>query len=190
MSLWLLPERLLIGKNPKRVGLGTIHAWGLRQLSSRLGDGGAVSSASRQFRSRTVHHGLRLRLREAPRPGTPMPAGLSIAAGGRSALSRGAYQRAPVRTSFQTFPICPTGMPREVVQLAAVSREFLKIWKPKRRVVDCDSDVPIVVEIDKQVERYRELLRSLTEQVEVERINQLIARLYADRVRLHRNPEQ
>ena len=46
------------------------------------------------------------------------------------------------------------------------------------------------VEIDKQVERYRELLRSLTEQVEVERINQLIARLYADRVRLHRNPEQ
>jgi hypothetical protein len=48
----------------------------------------------------------------------------------------------------------------------------------KRRVVDCDSDVPIV--IDKQVERYRELLRSLTEQVEVERINQLIARLYAE----------
>ena len=46
------------------------------------------------------------------------------------------------------------------------------------------------VEIDKQVERYRELLRSLTEQVEVERINQLIARLYADRVRLHRSPEQ
>jgi hypothetical protein len=47
------------------------------------------------------------------------------------------------------------------------------------------------IEIDKQVERYRELLRSLTEQVEVERINQLIvARLYADRVRLHRNREQ
>ena len=61
----------------------------------------------------------------------------------------------------------------------------------------CSSPLAIVtvmcrscVEIDKQVERYRELLRSLTEQVEVERINQLIARLYADRVRLHRNPEQ
>ena len=68
--------------------------------------------------------------------------------------------------------------------------KFLKIWKPRCRVsivtVMCQS----CVEIDKQVERYRELLRSLTEQVEVERINQLIARLYADRVRLHRNPEQ
>ena len=68
--------------------------------------------------------------------------------------------------------------------------KFLKIWKPRWRVVDCDSMCQSCVEIDKQVERYRELLRSLTEQVEVERINQLIARLYADRVRLHRNPEQ
>ena len=50
-------------KNPKRGGLGTIHAWGLRQLSSRLGDGGAVSYDSRQFGSLPVHNGFRLRLR-------------------------------------------------------------------------------------------------------------------------------
>lgn len=46
------------------------------------------------------------------------------------------------------------------------------------------------IDIDKQIERYRELLRSTTEQGEVERISQLIVRLYADRVRLHKNPEQ
>jgi hypothetical protein len=46
------------------------------------------------------------------------------------------------------------------------------------------------IDIDKQIERYRELLRSITELVEIERINQLIAKLYGDRVRLHRNPEQ
>jgi hypothetical protein len=44
------------------------------------------------------------------------------------------------------------------------------------------------VEIDKQVERYRQLLRSTTDAAEVERINQLIVQLYADRVRLHQNP--
>ena len=108
----------------------------------------------------------------------------------RAACSLG---RCAVRTSFQTFPICPTGMSRAVVSRysSPLSRaKFLKIWKPRCRVVDCDSMCQSCVEIDKQVERYRELLRSLTEQVEVERINQLIARLYADRVRLHRNPEQ
>jgi hypothetical protein len=46
------------------------------------------------------------------------------------------------------------------------------------------------VEIDKQVERHRELLRSTTDPAEIERINQLIARLYSDRVRLHQNSEQ
>ena len=46
------------------------------------------------------------------------------------------------------------------------------------------------VEIDKQVERYRQLLRSKTDAAEVERINQLIVQLYADRVRLHQNPER
>jgi hypothetical protein len=46
------------------------------------------------------------------------------------------------------------------------------------------------IDIDKQIERYRELLRSITELVEIERINQLIVKLYGDRVRLHRNPEQ
>jgi hypothetical protein len=45
------------------------------------------------------------------------------------------------------------------------------------------------VEIDKRVERHRELLRSTTDPAEIERINQLIANLYADRVRLHQSPE-
>jgi hypothetical protein len=46
------------------------------------------------------------------------------------------------------------------------------------------------VQIDKKVEQYRELLRSTTEQAEIERINRLIAGLYADRVRLHQNPQK
>jgi hypothetical protein len=45
------------------------------------------------------------------------------------------------------------------------------------------------VEIDKRVERHRQLLRSTTDPVEVERINRLIAKLYAERVGLHQNPE-
>lgn len=44
------------------------------------------------------------------------------------------------------------------------------------------------VEIDKQIECQRELLRSTTDLTEVERINRAIGRLYADRIRLHRNP--
>jgi hypothetical protein len=46
------------------------------------------------------------------------------------------------------------------------------------------------LEIDKRVERYRQLQRSTADPVEVERINLLIARLYAERVRLHQNPEK
>jgi hypothetical protein len=46
------------------------------------------------------------------------------------------------------------------------------------------------VEIDKRVERLRELLRSTTDPAEIERIKRLIAALYMDRVRLHQNPEQ
>jgi trehalose-6-phosphate synthase len=42
------------------------------------------------------------------------------------------------------------------------------------------------IEIGKKIEEYRELKRSM--QAEVERINQLIAQLYAERVRLHQNP--
>jgi hypothetical protein len=46
------------------------------------------------------------------------------------------------------------------------------------------------VEIDKQVERHRESLRSMAlTKSEAERINQLIVKLYADRVRLHRSEE-
>jgi hypothetical protein len=46
------------------------------------------------------------------------------------------------------------------------------------------------VEIDKRVERHRQLLRSTTDAAEAERINRLIAKLYAERVRLHQNPEK
>jgi hypothetical protein len=46
------------------------------------------------------------------------------------------------------------------------------------------------VEIDKRVERHRELLRSTTDPAEIERINRLIAQLYRDRVLLHQNPER
>ncbi len=46
------------------------------------------------------------------------------------------------------------------------------------------------VEIDKRVERQRELLRSTTDAAEIERINRLIAKLYADRVELHQSPEK
>jgi hypothetical protein len=45
------------------------------------------------------------------------------------------------------------------------------------------------VEIDKRVEQHRELLRSTTDPAEIERINRLISKLYADRVQLH-NPER
>lgn len=43
------------------------------------------------------------------------------------------------------------------------------------------------IEIDKQIEQYRELLRSTTDATEIERINRLIAHLYGERVRLHQN---
>jgi hypothetical protein len=46
------------------------------------------------------------------------------------------------------------------------------------------------IEIDKQIERYRQLLRSTTDPPEMERLNELIRGLYADRVRRHRNPEE
>jgi hypothetical protein len=46
------------------------------------------------------------------------------------------------------------------------------------------------VEIDKEAERYRQLLRSVTDRAEIERVNRLIAELYAERVRQHQNPER
>lgn len=41
---------------------------------------------------------------------------------------------------------------------------------------------------DKQIEKYRLLLVSATDPAEIERMKQVIGELYADRVRLHRNP--
>jgi hypothetical protein len=46
------------------------------------------------------------------------------------------------------------------------------------------------VEIDQQVDGHRKLLRSTTDPAEIERINRLIAKLYGDRLRLHKNPER
>ena len=46
------------------------------------------------------------------------------------------------------------------------------------------------VAIDKQVERHRQLLRSTTDPAKIERTERLISKLYADRVRLHQNPER
>jgi hypothetical protein len=46
------------------------------------------------------------------------------------------------------------------------------------------------IDIDRKIEDHRELLRSTTNQAEIDRIDRLIAKLYGDRVRLHRNPEQ
>jgi hypothetical protein len=46
------------------------------------------------------------------------------------------------------------------------------------------------VDIDNLVERLREQLGSIADQAEIERITQLVGELYADRVRLHQNPEK
>jgi hypothetical protein len=46
------------------------------------------------------------------------------------------------------------------------------------------------LDIDKLVERLREQLRPIADPAERERTTQVIAQLYADRVRLHQNPEK
>ena len=46
------------------------------------------------------------------------------------------------------------------------------------------------VEIDKRIEKLRHSLRSTTDPLEANRINRLIAELYRDRVRFHRNPQR
>jgi hypothetical protein len=45
-------------------------------------------------------------------------------------------------------------------------------------------------EIDKRIERFRELLREAPDPAEVERIKRMIAELYRDRVLRHQNPER
>jgi hypothetical protein len=46
------------------------------------------------------------------------------------------------------------------------------------------------IDIDKLIETHRQSLRSVTDQAEIERIQQLIAQLYGERVRKHQNPEK
>jgi hypothetical protein len=45
------------------------------------------------------------------------------------------------------------------------------------------------VDIDKEIENHRKRVGGMNDQAEVEQVNRLIARLYADRVRLHQNSE-
>jgi hypothetical protein len=45
------------------------------------------------------------------------------------------------------------------------------------------------IEIDEKIKRQRELLRSASDPAEIERINRIISKLYADRVLFHKNPE-
>jgi hypothetical protein len=49
--------------------------------------------------------------------------------------------------------------------------------------------VPVLFDIDDRIEQYRQSVRSKADPSEIERINRLIAQLYADRVRLHQNPQ-
>jgi hypothetical protein len=55
----------------------------------------------------------------------------------------------------------------------------------KRRRV-CQS----CIDIDKQIEKHRKLLEATSDHDEIERISQLIVRLYGERVRKHQNPQK
>jgi hypothetical protein len=46
------------------------------------------------------------------------------------------------------------------------------------------------IDIDKAIEDHKKALASATDPPEIERINQLIAQLYRDRVLLHKNPQR
>ena len=46
------------------------------------------------------------------------------------------------------------------------------------------------IDIDIEIENHRKRLQGKVDQAEVERIEALITKLYADRVRLHKNPEK
>lgn len=46
------------------------------------------------------------------------------------------------------------------------------------------------IDIDKRIDQLRQLVRSTTDPLEIERINRLIAELYRERVRSHKNPER
>lgn len=46
------------------------------------------------------------------------------------------------------------------------------------------------IDIDREIENHRKGLQGKIEQSEIERVNALIAKLYADRVRLHKNSEK
>jgi hypothetical protein len=85
------------------------------------------------------------------------------------------------------------GLPTGGAEVSA-SLECLKNQSPPVGLISdsrrTDCMCQSCVEIDKQVEKYRELLRSTLDQKEIERISRTIAKLYGDRVLLHRNPEQ
>jgi hypothetical protein len=92
---------------------------------------------------------------------------------------------------FREYELSETKSPGVHV-VAAVPEPYVQVrgWSviSESRRMDCMCQS--CVEIDKQVEHYRELLRSTRDQKEIERISRMIAKLYGDRVLLHRNPER
>jgi K+/H+ antiporter YhaU regulatory subunit KhtT len=70
------------------------------------------------------------------------------------------------------------------IETKAIGRHW--VYKMPGRQSMCQS----CVEIDKRIERHRELLRLTTDPAEIERIKRLIAELYVDRVRLHQSSER
>jgi len=46
------------------------------------------------------------------------------------------------------------------------------------------------IDIDKRIDQSRQLVRSATDPLEIERKNRLITELYRERVRSHKNPQE
>jgi hypothetical protein len=63
--------------------------------------------------------------------------------------------------------------------------DFPRIYLREKRPCVCQS----CIDIDKRIDQLRQLVRSTTDPSEIERINRLIAELYRERVRSHKNPQ-
>ena len=64
-----------VKKNPKRGGLGTIHAWGLRQLSSRLRGRGSCLAGQQTIQRPSSPQGFSIKVTLGAPVGIPMLAG-------------------------------------------------------------------------------------------------------------------
>ena len=87
----------------------------------------------------------------------------------------GAFRRPPFENTF----FVPFGVPGNESRCPA----FRSKGATRTMCQSC-------IDIDREIENHRKKLQGNTDQSEVQRINELIAKLYADRVRLHRNPEK